>query len=53
MHPFGEKTFSIPKNYDEILTEIYGDYMKLPPEEDRVYSHIDESKTTFISPNEK
>ena len=25
----------IPKNYDKILTQIYGDYMKIPSEEDR------------------
>ena len=25
----------IPKNYDKLLTQIYGDYMKIPPEEDR------------------
>mgnify|MGYP006375192941 CR=1 FL=1 len=23
------------KNYDKILTSLYGDYMKLPPEEKR------------------
>ena len=26
----------IPKNYDKILTQIYGDYMKLPPKNQRV-----------------
>lgn len=25
----------IPKNYDNLLTQIYGDYMKIPPEESR------------------
>lgn len=29
----------IPAGYDEILTNIYGDYMKLPPEEKRVTHH--------------
>ena len=29
----------IPKNYDEFLTQFYGDYMTLPPEEKRFYSH--------------
>lgn len=28
-----------PKNWDEVLKWIYGDYMKLPPEEQRVPSH--------------
>jgi len=30
---------SIPVNYDLLLTEQYGDYMKLPPEEKRVIRH--------------
>lgn len=29
-----------PKCYHEVLTGIYGDYMKLPPEEKRVAHHI-------------
>lgn len=29
---------NVPKNYDKILTELYGDYMLLPPEEKR-YNH--------------
>ncbi|MBQ3234672.1 MAG: LicD family protein [Clostridia bacterium] len=32
--------FYIPKNYHEILTAIYGDYMQLPPEEQRVTHHL-------------
>ena len=28
----------VPKNYDKILTELYGDYMQLPPEDKR-YNH--------------
>lgn len=31
--------FYAPKGYKEVLQEIYGDYMKLPPEKDRVPSH--------------
>lgn len=29
---------NVPKNYDKILTELYGDYMELPPEDKR-YNH--------------
>lgn len=28
-----------PENYNEYLTQLYGDYMKLPPEEKRVSHH--------------
>lgn len=39
LHIFEGKQFYIPKAYDLILTNLYGDYMKLPPEEKRVYAH--------------
>ena len=29
----------IPKGWHQVLTLVYGDYMKLPPEEQRVPSH--------------
>ena len=32
---FEGELFKIPAKYDEILTKIYGDYMKLPPVEER------------------
>lgn len=35
-HKFEGVDFLIPKKYDEMLTIMYGDYMKLPPEEKRV-----------------
>lgn len=34
----GEK-FYISSHYDDILTAEYGDYMKLPPKEQRIYHH--------------
>lgn len=37
--PFEEFEFSIIQDYDEFLHDIYDDYMKLPPEEDRVPKH--------------
>lgn len=37
--PFGDKKYRVPKEYDTILRKIYGDYMKLPPEKDRVGHH--------------
>lgn len=35
---FEDVHVNVPKNYDKILTELYGDYMQLPPEEKR-YNH--------------
>ena len=39
-HEFEGKKFYIPKNYHEFLTKRYGDYMQLPPEEDRIAHHF-------------
>lgn len=38
--PFEDGNFCIPKHYDELLRRIYGDYMQLPPEKDRIYHHL-------------
>ncbi len=35
---FEDVQVNVPKMYDKILTELYGDYMELPPEEKR-YNH--------------
>jgi len=35
----GETEFTIPNKPDKVLTMLYGDYMKLPPEEKRTIRH--------------
>ena len=37
--PFEGYMFKCPHKYDEYLTNIYGDYMQLPPEEKRITHH--------------
>lgn len=37
--PFEDSSFMAPAGYDRILTEIYGDYMQLPPVEKRNSGH--------------
>ena len=36
---FEGEMFHAPKRYDEILTQIYGDYMQFPPEDERDSGH--------------
>ncbi|MBR1748098.1 MAG: LicD family protein [Clostridia bacterium] len=36
---FEGKLFAAPKAYDEVLKKQYGDYMTLPPEDQRVLTH--------------
>lgn len=36
---FEDSEFCVPKRYHEILTQCYGDYMKLPPEEQQIAHH--------------
>lgn len=37
---FEGRTFKAPVNYDAVLTRLYGDYMQLPPEKDRIAHHF-------------
>ena len=36
---FEDAMLCVPSRYDEILTQCYGDYMKLPPEDQQVAHH--------------
>lgn len=38
--PFGQEQFQVASGYDAILSKLYGDYMQLPPEEDRIAHHF-------------
>lgn len=38
-HKFEDFEASIPKDYDTILKNLYGEYMSLPPEKDRISHH--------------
>ena len=37
--PFESTTFSSPKYPERVLASVYGDYMKFPPEDERVFKH--------------
>lgn len=37
--PFEDCAFNVPQGYDEYLKNRYGDYMKLPPEDEQVPHH--------------
>ena len=39
MVPFENYNFRVPKNYDAVLRHVYGDYMLLPREKDRIGHH--------------
>lgn len=38
--PFENLSLKVPTNYDAYLKQLYGDYMKLPPEDKRVGEHF-------------
>lgn len=42
LHPFEDLMLPIPEKYDDILTEYYGNWRKLPPVESRIPSHNQE-----------
>ena len=37
---FEGRTFNAPGNYHAVLSRLYGDYMQLPPEKDRIAHHF-------------
>ena len=37
---FENHKFYIPREYHQILTKVYGDYMQLPPDEERIAHHF-------------
>lgn len=37
--PYEQYSFKVPEKFDVFLRKMYGDYMKLPPEQDRVGHH--------------
>lgn len=46
---FEGQYFCAPRNYHAILTQLYGDYMKMPKEEDRVWHAKEIKKLKAIS----
>ena len=49
-HEFEGKMYKIPGGYDQWLTACYGDYMRLPPEQQRVSHHMFKA---FVKENEQ
>lgn len=39
MYPFEDTFFPGPRDYDKVLSSLYGDYMQLPPEDKRENRH--------------
>lgn len=38
-HPFEDGMYPVPRDADAVLKQIYGNYMQLPPEEQRIGTH--------------
>lgn len=39
LHEFEGRQYYVPDDYDKVLRNFYGDYMKLPPKEQQVLTH--------------
>ena len=37
--PFEGRSYPAPVGYDDLLRQLYGDYMKLPPENQQISHH--------------
>lgn len=46
--PFEQTTIPVPLNFDDTLRALYGDYMQLPPECDRIPKHSKECRAAWI-----
>lgn len=40
-YPFEDGAYAAPKDYDLVLSQMYGDYMKVPKKKDRYKHHIE------------
>ena len=52
-HTFNGVQYSITANYDGFLKTMYNDYMKLPPEKDRIWKHSPIYMSTTNNYNER
>ena len=47
--PFEDTMLMIPRGWDPVLREVYGDYMQLPPEDKRGPTHSSQQIQVFDS----